>query len=595
MSFGGMMGGADLQILMTLKDEASKAMGGVGKNAGAMSQNIKRGAAIAGVAIVGIGIAATKMASDFDTGMREVATLLPGVEGVVEDLGDDVLELSKRFGIDAVEATGALYQAISAGVPQDNVMTFMEIASKAAIGGVTDLETAVDGITSVVNSFGEETVSAQQASDIMFTAVRLGKTNFEELSASLFQIIPTAASLGMSFEDVAASLAVMTAQGVPTRVATTQLRQLMVEATKSGTDLDTALRELGFGGMQEVLESGGNVSSLLSELRESMPDQEFRDLFGSVEAVNAAMLITGDNSAAVKDALGQMKDSAGATGEAFDTMAEGSAFAFNKAKASMKAAMIELGTAILPIVTKLAEGFSFLIGVLTDLPGPFKAAIVIFGGLIAVVGLLLPIIGVLGTIFGALAGVVPILAGAFVLLLGPIGLVVAAIAALVAIGILIVKNWDAIKRGGERVWSSIKRAVGDVGRAFENLGTRVQQMFDGAIQKVKDFFGFISQIPSRIRAAVANMPVIGGITQGVVGAVSAAGNLIGNFPRFAAGGIVPGPLGSPQMIVAHGGEEVVRADQRGGVTINIAGSLIHESDLVDLFVNLREQADRQGR
>ena len=41
----------------------------------------------------------------------------------------------------------------------------------------------------------------------MFTAVRLGKTDFEQLSGSMFQVAPIAASLGIDFQDVTAALA----------------------------------------------------------------------------------------------------------------------------------------------------------------------------------------------------------------------------------------------------------------------------------------------------------------------------------------------------------------------------------------------------
>ena len=67
-------------------------------------------------------------------------------------------------------------------MPPDNVIDFMRTATEASIGGVTDLETAVDGITSVVNAYGEEAISASKASDLMFTAVKLGKTDFTQLS-----------------------------------------------------------------------------------------------------------------------------------------------------------------------------------------------------------------------------------------------------------------------------------------------------------------------------------------------------------------------------------------------------------------------------
>ena len=48
-------------------------------------------------------------------------------------------------------------------------------------------------------------------------------------------MIPAAVAAGVNFAEVSAALGVMTAQGIPTRVATTQLRQAMLEASKGGS------------------------------------------------------------------------------------------------------------------------------------------------------------------------------------------------------------------------------------------------------------------------------------------------------------------------------------------------------------------------
>ena len=161
-------------------------------------------------------------AANFENQMNEVYTLLPGISKTAMDaMTDDVLKFSREMGVLPSETVPALYQAISAGVPKENVFDFMTIASKASIAGVTELETAVDGITSVVNKYGSDVVSAQEASDLMFTAVKLGKTDFDQLSKSLFNVIPTAADLGVEFGTVTAALAAMMALGTPTSVATT--------------------------------------------------------------------------------------------------------------------------------------------------------------------------------------------------------------------------------------------------------------------------------------------------------------------------------------------------------------------------------------
>ena len=196
--------------------------------------NIAAGAAVAaGAAIVKFAQDSMAAFSQFDKGIREVFTLMPGMTSEAMDkMSQDVLNFSVATGQSATDSVAALYQALSAGVPADNVFEFLETANAAALGGVTTLETAVDGITSVVNAYGKEVIDAGTASDVMFQAVKLGKTNFEQLSTSLFNVVPTAASLGVSFEDVAANLAALTAQGTPTSVATTQLRQAFIEASK---------------------------------------------------------------------------------------------------------------------------------------------------------------------------------------------------------------------------------------------------------------------------------------------------------------------------------------------------------------------------
>ena len=134
--------------------------------------------------------------------MNEVATLAPEVEANIGALKKGVLGLSTELGTNAVESTKALYQAISAGVPAGSAIDFLKTASKAAIGGVTDTETAVDGLTTVMNAFKAQNIDAEKAADIMFATVKAGKTDFAQLSSSLFNVAPLAAAANVKFEDV---------------------------------------------------------------------------------------------------------------------------------------------------------------------------------------------------------------------------------------------------------------------------------------------------------------------------------------------------------------------------------------------------------
>jgi len=352
-------GRAELQILLKAKDETQRAVRGSRKGFSDLAKAAKAGFAIAAVAAAGAGAAALKMAVDFEKGMAEVATLAPDMsEETFGTLRQGVLDLSKEMGITTSEVVPALYQAISAGVPTENVLTFMELASKAAVGGVTDLETAVDGITSVVNAYGEGVIDAQKAADIMFTGVRLGKTDFAQLSASLFNVIPTAATLGISMEEVTAALATITAQGVPTSVATTTLRSAFVEASKGGTLLDKAIREMTGKSFQELIAGGSNAAGIFDALRTETEASglSFNDLFGSVEAMNAVLQITGPNAVKMNEALAEMHSSAGAVDTAFATVSSTASFKFSKAVNQVKVIMTEIGAMILPAATVALGG-----------------------------------------------------------------------------------------------------------------------------------------------------------------------------------------------------------------------------------------------
>lgn len=319
------------------------------------------GAAILGVGTIIGGVVASGVNQfvGFQNSMNEVFTLMPGItEDAMGSMSDDVLQFSKDFAVLPEQTVPALYQSLSAGVPPDNVFSFLETAQKAAIGGATDLETAVDGMTSVVNAYGSDVLSAAEASDVMFTAVRLGKTDFSQLSSALFNVIPTAASLGVGFGDVSAQLAVLTAQGTPTSVATTQIRSAMVEASKTGTKLSDAIENLTGSSFAELIDQGQSMPAIFNDLRSSMSDQEFKDLFGSVEAMNAALGITGPNFEGVSAAMDEMNNSAGATDAAYDQMNGGIQRTMDKFKAFGSATLIQVGDALSPVidqVLKLAE------------------------------------------------------------------------------------------------------------------------------------------------------------------------------------------------------------------------------------------------
>lgn len=479
---------------------------GMDKIEGRMQQ-ASRKMKIAGTVMIGavaaVGGASLKMAADFDSAMREVNTMMLLNEEEFAEFSQEVRGLAKHMGVDAVKAANALYQAISAGVPKDNAIEFLAIATKAAIGGVTDTTTAVDGLTTVINAFKMPMSDAQKVADIMFTTVKGGKTTFEELSASMFNVAPIAASLNVKFETVSAALATMTKQGVPTAQATTQLRQAMVALTKPTKDMQAAIEALGYASGQAMLEELG-FAETINILRDATAgnNEQLMKMFGSVEAGSAILALTGENAQMFAADIAAMADSAGAAEDAFDQMEKTTARKFEKLQAQFKDAAMTLGNALMPALTKLLDIITPIIGKIgawiekhPKLSAGILATVGAVGGLLVIAGPLL-------NLFKGMAAVLPMITGAMhsqvialiahkvaliaskvamglataaqwllnvAMSANPIGLVIAIVVALIAIVVLLVKKWDWVKEKALAIWEAIKGFFKRIGEAIKNI------------------------------------------------------------------------------------------------------------------------------
>ncbi|WP_157143156.1 phage tail tape measure protein [Brachyspira pilosicoli] len=357
---------------------------------------------------------ASKKAIEFDNGMREVLTLLPelGNESF-EKLKNQALSFSKDIGKAPEETVKALYQALSAGIPRENVFEFLKTAGEASIAGVSDLRTSVDGLTSVTNAYGSEILNAQKASDIMFQTVKLGKTDFTQLSNNLYNVIPIASAIGVQFEDIGAAIAAMTAQGVPTSVATTQMKQALSDLNKEGSVTYEAFKQISGESFKDFIAGGGNLQEALQMMSDyaEKTGKEVTSMFTSVDAGNAVLALSGKNASKFKDYLDQVRNSVGATSEAFKKIDDGAARQFERLKAELSALVIELGNnalplinesfiplfrdTLVPIIDDAIKTISSLIKAFNNLPAPLQATTVGIIGITAGLGPALQGIGTL--------------------------------------------------------------------------------------------------------------------------------------------------------------------------------------------------------
>lgn len=341
-----------------ISGKIGEAIGGEASSAGAKAGNDIAGSlgkTLKG-ALVKLGIGKLIMdsignASEFETGMAKVSTLFSGTNEEFKQLTDDILGLSGAYGISTKELTEAAYSAESAGVKQEDLLYMLEHSAQLAKAGFTDLDTALSATAKTMNAYGDAAGSAEDVQRVLMQTQNLGITTVGELGASLANVTPTAAAMGVSFEQVGAAMAQMTAAGVPTAQATTQLRAAMSELGKKGTKADKAFRAAAKGtkyaGMsfQQAMEKGATMGDVFGMMQAyaDKTGKSMVDLWGSVEAGNAAMMIASDLDT-FNSNLEAMGTDADVVGDAYGKMSSTLGDSMNRLKESAKNFMTALFT-----------------------------------------------------------------------------------------------------------------------------------------------------------------------------------------------------------------------------------------------------------
>lgn len=281
-------------------------------------------AAVAGVTagLTAGAAAAYKYGTEYETSLAKVGTIADTSKVSIDKLSDSVMSLSSQTGIAAADLNEATYQAISAGVDSAKAVDFVGQATKLAKGGFTDTTSAVDVMTTVLNSYGMAADKAGHVSDVLMQIQNKGKTTVGELASSMGKVIPTANAYGVSLENLGAAYSITTAKGIATAESTTYINSMLNELGKSGTTASDALKNATGKSFKELMDSGKNLGDVLGILQSEAKKSglSMGDMFGSVEAGKAAMTLMSDGVDRFTESLGNMQNSTGLTEQAYQEM-----------------------------------------------------------------------------------------------------------------------------------------------------------------------------------------------------------------------------------------------------------------------------------
>ncbi|NNC01899.1 phage tail tape measure protein [Corallococcus exiguus] len=348
--------------LRKAKEEAAKAEPPVSKFADGMKRLAGQfvGVAAAGAAIKG----ATEEALRFSTAMAQVSTVLEQDQlGMMDSLTAKVKELGNQFGRTPTDQAGALYEILSAGASDAAKATeLLTVSNKLAIGGVTDVRTAADGLTGVMASYGSQLRNVTQAADMMFVSAADGKTSIEDLSRFIGRVAPIASQTGVSLAELLAATGALTKNNIQTSTSMEGLRAIIAAVAKPSQEASKLANALGLEFSVTALKARG-LAGFLEEVNQKTHGsaEEMAMLFGGVEALLPVMTLTGTASADFAASLKHMQDSAGRTEAAFNKMASTPQFALDQLRARFSELQGEVGGDILsatePGVRALTENF----------------------------------------------------------------------------------------------------------------------------------------------------------------------------------------------------------------------------------------------
>lgn len=396
-------------------DAAAKGLKGVGDQAKKTSQSAGRDWEALGkrtsdlgssmtsrltLPLVGVGALATKMAGDFDSAFVQMQTLAGVSADEIDALKESVLDLAGETGKAPQELAEALYFIRSSGLAGKEALDALEMSAKGAAAGLGSTIQVADAVTSAINGYGAENLSAAEATDVLVKTAQEGKAEASELASQFGRLVPIAAELGISFDEVGGAMAFLTRSSGDASLASTQLSGILSKLLSPGVEGETALDEIDSSLeklREEVAEKG--LQPALINLRKRLEENglELRDFSADQQFLQGALQLTGAGADEAAEVFASLADSTGATDEAFGKWAKSMGAENAQAFADFQVAMIRLGEIIAPIAADLMSFAANLIGAFGNLPGPIQKAVVAAGALLAAAGPLVTVAGKLMT------------------------------------------------------------------------------------------------------------------------------------------------------------------------------------------------------
>lgn len=475
--------------------------------------------------VLGLGTAAVKVTSDFESAMSKVSAISGATGGDLDALNKKAQEMGAKTKFSATESAEAFtYMAMAGWKTEDMLSGIDGIMSLAAADGL-DLATTSDIVTDALTAFGLSASDSGHFADVLAKASSNANTNVSMLGESFKYAAPVAGALGYSAEDTAIALGLMANAGIKGSQGGTALRGSLTRLIKPTDEAAVLMEQYGLsmtnadGSMKSLGEVMNMLRDKLGGLTEAEQAQVAAQIFGQ-EAMSGMLAIINASDSDYAKLTDAIYDADGAAQQMADTMLDNLSGQLTLLKSALEGLAIQFGEILMPYIKQFVTWLQNLTQKLQELTPEQKEQIVKWAAIAAAIGPVLMVLGKLTssvgsiiTTFGKIPGAIAKAKSAFTAVSAAIGGISAPVVAVVAvIGVLIAafanlwktneefRNkmtaiWDGIKSKFESFAQGIVDRLNALGFDFENFGEVVKAIWDSFCSLLAPIFeGVFNQV-----------------------------------------------------------------------------------------------------
>ena len=182
----------------------------------------------------------------YDQALHDLRAITESSENQTRQMGDTVLQVAMNSKYTILEVTEAMKTLGQAGLTSSEVIASIVPISKLAMATASNLGQVSDLVTSIMASFEIPYSETSKVVDVLGAAINRSKLDVEKLRTAFNYIGPVAHDAGISLEETAASLSIMSNAGIKASTMATALRQVMDKILNPTKEMSEALALAGY-------------------------------------------------------------------------------------------------------------------------------------------------------------------------------------------------------------------------------------------------------------------------------------------------------------------------------------------------------------